>query len=677
MEKIGTISIDKHHTLAFKILRRFADALPIVFLLAAAFLALALTPGHAQGIEEVTLYEENFNDNQVRDWELEQGWAVTEGILSGKGHTWARYKGDPWGDARLTFMLKSSGVHVNICNSDTGRYAIGLREKDGFLYLYLFKQLWPETFFNDLATNSTRYSAREEHKVDISTTGGRIQVTVDGMLVIDYTDPDPLPPGTIAFETFDNTFAQVDDIIVIGPPPEQAMWTLAGQVYEGEVGEESHPLQGVTVEVYGANNPYPDPGILIASTTTDENGWYHLDVSTGYEFYSIHKTDPQGHESVGATTVGGTVCISNWIEYVIPLEEKTLTGNKFWNKGTAPEPITPSTQEGPDLAILSTDYWFEDDGRVLVLFVEIANQGNTVASETLVYIRDIEHDWLYEYSSVQASDPDETIPVEIWLDIPEELRGTTRTFRVEVDPEDAVREIDEENNEAEIPIKVPHDGELPLLEVFVTLGAIGGVIFTFRRIVEIRSRNKWQEKAKDEEPPETCQVCTHYCRKIELELEPAPRKITHLSFGGYAPVSGEQSKERQVKGKLVDGLNKAVMAHRRRENPEKLQEQVSPLAHTLLQQIMEWLRDESAPGDIYVTGHLEGGKVICQFMLYHCKRSGTVNVWEEVAKWKAKIKDERNEFLGTLRDMESTEQGIPEQVASDLTRLLMQFIEKV
>jgi len=92
---------------------------------------------------------------------------------------------------------------------------------------------------------------------------------------------------------------------------------------------------------------------------------------------------------------------------------------------------------------------------------------------------------------------------------------------------------------------------------------------------------------------------------------------------------------------------------------------------------MEWLRDESAPGDIFVTGHLEGGKVTCQFILYQCKRRGTVNIWEEVAKWKAKIKDERDEFLGTLKEMEPTEQGIPEQVASDLTRLLMQFIEKV
>ena len=801
MEQVGNIIIDGHHSLAFNILRRFADALLIVLLLAATFLAMAPTPGHAHGIEEVVLYEENFNDNQAQDWELEQGWSVDAGMLCGKGHTWARYTGGRWGDARLTFKLESNGVHVNIRNSDTGRYAIGFREQDNFLFLYLFKQLWPDTFFNDLATKATRYSAREEHRVEISTTGGRIQVTVDGMLVIDYTDPSPLPPGTIAFETIDDTFAQVDDILVIGQPPAEAMWTLAGRVYGGEVGEETHTLQGVTVEVYGANNPYPDPGVLIAKSTTDEHGWYRLEVPAGYEFYSIRETDPPGYESVGATTVDGTVRTSNWIEYVISLEEKTLTGNKFWVKGPAlptpllsvsPDPLSyrfdltagetssrefsisnagggtltwnvgtdqrgisvnpqsgtnsdtvtinidtaglnsgsysgtitvtsnggtmigeifltipsptpivtptpilppvvtprPAPEEGPDLTISSTDYWFEDDGRVLVLFVEIANQGNVVAIETLVYAGDIEHDWLHEYGSVQALDPDEAIQVEIWLDIPEELRGTTRTFRVEVDPEDAVREIDEENNEAmtpripfqlleEPPIEEPPEGELPLLKVFVTLGAIGGIIFTIRRIFEIQRRNEWQEKAKEEEPPETCQPCTRYCRKIELELEPALRKITYLSFGASDPVSGEQSKERQVKGELVDGLNKSVMAHRRREKPEKLQEQVALPAHTLLQKIMEWLRGESAPRDIFVTGHLEGGKVTCQFILYYCKRRGTVNVWEEDAKWKATIKDERDEFVGILRGMESTELGIPEQVVSNLTRLLIQFIERV
>jgi hypothetical protein len=55
MEQVVNITIDKHHALPFKILGRFVDALLIILLLAATFLAITLIPGHAQGIEEVVL----------------------------------------------------------------------------------------------------------------------------------------------------------------------------------------------------------------------------------------------------------------------------------------------------------------------------------------------------------------------------------------------------------------------------------------------------------------------------------------------------------------------------------------------------------------------------------------------------------------------------------------------
>ena len=107
---------------------------------------------------------------------------------------------------------------------------------------------------------------------------------------------------------------------------------LSGRVYKGEVGDESQPLEGVTVSLHGANNPYPDAGELIATTTTNAEGWYGLTVPDGYEYYHIRETDPAGYVSIDATTISGTVRASNWIEYsiAIPLDEQTLTGNKFW-----------------------------------------------------------------------------------------------------------------------------------------------------------------------------------------------------------------------------------------------------------------------------------------------------------------------------------------------------------
>ncbi|RMF32693.1 MAG: hypothetical protein D6759_07915, partial [Chloroflexi bacterium] len=135
---------------------------------------------------------------------------------------------------------------------------------------------------------------------------------------------------------------------------------LSGYVYEGDVGDESTPLAGVVVSLYGADNPYPDPGTFLISTTTDSAGWYGLQVSPGYRYYHILETDPNGYTSVGATTVGGSVRTENWIEYVVPLSNQTLDGNKFWDRSGV---VTP------DLEI--TDIWSEGNA----ICYQVANGG--------------------------------------------------------------------------------------------------------------------------------------------------------------------------------------------------------------------------------------------------------------------------------------------------------------
>ncbi|MEA2053085.1 MAG: CARDB domain-containing protein [Euryarchaeota archaeon] len=392
---------------------------------------------------------------------------------------------------------------------------------------------------------------------------------------------------------------------------------------------------------------------------------------------------------------------SNEIEYNLnkhPLKDQTLTGNKFWDlRETEPLPAP----KGPDLAILSAENWaFEDDGRVLQLLVKIANHGDTRANQTRVYVGDPQHDWPGRESVVPTFNPEETGTIEIRLDIPEEQRGTTHVFMLELDPEDMIQEIDERNNVGWTPgifippLEVsptpteptssptatpvlPEPDPVPLILIVVTIASLACITLIIRHHTITQHHKKWQMEAKEEEPPEHCQYCTHHCRKIELELEPAMRKITYLYLGAYDPVHGEQIKEGQVTGEIVEGLNKVVSARHRRENAEKLQEQVTLLAHALLQQIIGSLRDELAPRDITITGHLGGGKVTCQFILYHCKRSGTMNIWEEEAKWKATIADERDEPVGTLHSIDPVESGISERLTPVLTRLLMQFIEKV
>jgi hypothetical protein len=138
-------------------------------------------------------------------------------------------------------------------------------------------------------------------------------------------------------------------------PAGMAVYTFEGRVYNGPLGDESRPVAGVTVSLYGANSAYPNPGVFIRSTTTDGAGWYGLtitDADPPYEYYKIIETDPSGYESVGATSVGGTVYTSNWVEYVIPLGGKVLTGNKFWDLSPAGTPTpTPTPTSTPPAQI--------------------------------------------------------------------------------------------------------------------------------------------------------------------------------------------------------------------------------------------------------------------------------------------------------------------------------------
>lgn len=590
-------------------------------------------------------------------------------------------------------------------------------------------------------------------------------------------------------------YAVIDDLKVYIPAPEPATWRLEGRVFEGEVGDESRPLQGVTIEAYVANSPYPETGKLLTSTTTDEKGWYGLEVPDGYEFYSIRETDPPGYESVGATSAGGTVRTSNWIEYALPLERKTLTGNRFWDK-----PIKPAVAEGPDLAIASAyDWHFEEENRLLVLPVKIVNRGNMAAGDTVVQAFDPDYGWSSRKTRIPSLAPEGQITVDVVLEIPDEMRGMKHTFLVEIDPEDVVRELNEDNNrtttptifippperpdlvvdsleweivddrllvitawventgdagspetalhvesrtarwwsaEATVPelgsrrgtritveLEIPeemhgqvhlfraqvdprgelveqnednnwHDIEIEimvpetaeegedrtaLLVITVVVGAIAviSITLTVRHSISVRRHREWQEKSKEEEPPETCQECTYYCRKIEIELKPALRKIAHLNITARDTGSGEQIKEMRVQGEIVDRLNGVVAARRRGVKPEKLQEQISPLASTLMQQIIEWLRGEESSRDISIAGHLQGGKVTCQFILYHCKRRGTTNVWEEEDKWKATLEEKRDEPVGLLHALYSAEPNTAERLKPELVRFLTQFIEKV
>jgi len=171
-----------------------------------------------------TLFEDNFEDGNANGWQLDAGWQVErEGsnyVLSGSGHSWARLSaGHNWTDYRFSLRIKliQEAVHLNVRLSDSGRYFIRFGEEG----VVLNKQFWPGTLFNDLARADFPIATRKWHTVSITVEGNRLQVAVDGVDRIDYTDNESsLLQGSIALETIDqDSHVHFDNVEVVGEPP--------------------------------------------------------------------------------------------------------------------------------------------------------------------------------------------------------------------------------------------------------------------------------------------------------------------------------------------------------------------------------------------------------------------------------------------------------------------------
>ena len=136
-----------------------------------------------------------------------------------------------------------------------------------------------------------------------------------------------------------------------------------GKVYQGEAGDESSPLDGADVSLYGSNSS-GELGTLLETMTSAYGGWFAMIAPAGYEYYNLVESNPAGYASAAASSPDGTVMNADWIQYQIPLEEKELRNNKFWDV---------SESSLPDLVV--TDAWSDGDQVCL----QVLNQGNEPA----------------------------------------------------------------------------------------------------------------------------------------------------------------------------------------------------------------------------------------------------------------------------------------------------------
>lgn len=187
-------------------------------------------------------------------------------------------------------------------------------------------------------------------------------------------------------------------------------------------------------------------------------------------------------------------------------------------------------------------------------------------------------------------------------------------------------------------------------------------------------RREWQAAAATGAPPESCEPCTRYCRKVELGVAPGPLSVAYFALSA-AGADATWTRERELRGGAVDMLDKAIVSYRQSPAQERLRPLAEPVATTLADDICAWLRSLPGRCEIEVGIHLSGSELGCGFTLYHCVRRGRSSVWQEEDSWESEVQAERDEPLATVTGLDPGVREPPSWLLEALTKGLIRVLE--
>lgn len=113
---------------------------------------------------------------------------------------------------------------------------------------------------------------------------------------------------------------------------------LSGVVYQGESGDTSHPLAGVTVTL-ACSLTAEEQGTVVETSVSDTGGRFRMNAPGGCTYYNLLEADPIAYSSKAATSLDGVVRDPSWIQFIPPLEGKILHANAFYDLPASPTVI--------------------------------------------------------------------------------------------------------------------------------------------------------------------------------------------------------------------------------------------------------------------------------------------------------------------------------------------------
>jgi hypothetical protein len=191
-----------------------------------------------------------------------------------------------------------------------------------------------------------------------------------------------------------------------------------------------------------------------------------------------------------------------------------------------------------------------------------------------------------------------------------------------------------------------------------------------RRILRRRRRIGWQLQARREPPRRPCRQRNHYCQKTSINLKPGRRDIAYLEF--HARNGDVEELDTRASTRLVDELNRALVAYRHDRKLESLRARLLSTAGLLVEEIESWLQHDVVEREITTEAHLTAAEVEYEFTLYRCSKKQDGPAWEKEDEWQASLDDEEDQEVARLhrpRPVAEDAEGLSAQLADFVRRV--------
>lgn len=624
---------------------------------ALAFVALLLAlPALAQ---QQTFYDD-FEEGPHPDWMLQQpsadtGWWVEYGSLTGREHYWAVVEGYSWQSGVLRFELYDiyGGMNVNVQLSESGRYFVGIEGDSYGITPRVFRQEGDE--YATLAVGQTFEPAWGTYEIYFGIEEGEhtLVLVKDGELRVGARDEAPLPAGTVAFETYDESYVDLEWVEVTGVVSPASLADLS--------------LRDATVEVF-------DHEVQIHGEIMNTG-----DLPTSATEFTFLSDDVYGAVSVPGldTAESFTAVISlpieDWwrsvtfdgVAEVRPVDDETaVDDNRLPVRFSVPAPVEPPPAETVNLTLVETQQEVSEDR--LRVHGDILNSGDVTTPATEFVV---EAGGVIGSALVPPLEAGERFSADVVLEIDDWWRGADVEGFAEVLPVPGEDASDDNFNAIRVaiapgrqpPPQDPPDpestnrprtvappetegGEFPWPEVLTVAGgaaaAATGIRYLRRRPLR-RPPEEWEAEAEHADQGEPCQPGSFYCRVERPEVKAHLRKVESVTA---AVEFGRARREVLINGDAVDELNRALTTHRLHQ-ADRTERHVEAASKSIAKQLRRSYSSQSSAGRAVFTATVEGTEEVNTFTLRRCTPT---RHWEDVKSWSRSVRATRTIDVGQL-----------------------------